>query len=293
MAQEQNNPRPSPKNAYIKLLLNHMDAWQVALIIALLPLLIHEAIRWETAVLALAIGVGYWFAFALNDYYDAPFDSKDAQKRIRNFFVQHSISGKKLGFISLSILLILLLAYAQFGWLGWLLWGISCFVAWAYSAPPIRLKNRPGLDLLTHALFVQTFPYAVCMLLIRATWGLLDLVLVGILFLTSLTAQMEQQARDFAIDQQSGGTFATKMGLSHVVLGLRLATAVCLLLAFISVLNGMIPWYLLPFGLIGLPALLHRFWRGPKTPRSERLVILSTTAGFLYTGILFCYFLLT
>jgi hypothetical protein len=49
---------------------------------------------------------------------------------------------------------------------------------------------------------------------------------------------------------------------------------------------------LLPFGLIGLPALLHRFWRKPEAPRSERLVLLSTTAGFLYTGVIFCYFLL-
>lgn len=270
-----------------------MDAWQVALVIATLPLLIHGAIRWETAVLALAIGVGYWYAFALNDYFDAPFDRLDDQKARRNFFVQQLTPGWLVVVFSLALLALLAAAFAPFGLLGWLLWLVSCLVAWAYSAPPLRLKMRPGLDLLTHALFVQTFPYIMSMVLIRASWGLLDWVLLAILCLASLTAQLEQQARDFAVDVQAGGNFTTWLGQERVVQGLRGITAVCLLIALVFVLSGTIPWFLLPFGLIGLPALLHRFWRSAETPRSERLVLFSTTAGFLYAGVIFCYFLLS
>ena len=270
-----------------------MDAWQVALVIAALPLLIHGAVRWETAVLILAIGVGYWFAFALNDYFDAPFDRLDCQKAQRNFFVQRLVKWWIIAGFSAVLLTGLAAVFVQFGPIGWLLWLVSCFIAWAYSAPPLRLKKRPGLDLLTHALFVQTFPYYICMMLIQASWILLDWVLVTILFLTSLTAQLEQQVRDFAVDLKAGGTFTTWLGRDRVVRGLRWATAVCLLIALVSVLNGTIPWFLLPFGLIGLPAMLHRFLRRPDTPRSERLILLSTTAGFLYTGLIFCYFLLS
>lgn len=277
----------------LKLFSNHMDAWQVAAVIATLPLLIHRAIRWETAVLVLALGVGYWFAFALNDYFDAPFDQLDQRKAARNFFVQQAVPGWLVALFSLLLLIVVAAAFAPFGALGWLVWLICCLVAWAYSAPPLRLKMRPGLDLLTHALFVQTFPYAVSLILSGARWGLLDWVLLAILFLASLTAQLEQQARDFAVDVQAGGTFTTWLGRGRVVRGLRWMTAVCLLLALVFVLTGTIPWFLLPFGLIGLPALLHRFWRAPEAPRSERLVLLSTTAGFLYTGIIFCYFLLS
>ncbi|MCA9900369.1 MAG: UbiA family prenyltransferase [Ardenticatenaceae bacterium] len=270
-----------------------MDAWQVALVIAALPLLIHDAIRWETAVLVLAIGVGYWFAFALNDYYDAPFDALEPQKAARNFFVQRSVPGWQLWLFTAVLLSLVAWGYAQFGWPGWLFWGVSCFVAWAYSAPPLRLKMRPGFDILTHALFVQTFPYLVCLVLIQAAWGVLDWVVLAILFLASLTAQLEQQARDFEVDLEAGSTFATELGRERVIKLLRGATAVCLLIALISILSGTIPWFLLPFGVIGLPALLHRFLRSSETPRSERLVILSTTAGFLYTGLVFCYFLLS
>lgn len=282
----------SPKPPIFKLISNHMDAWQVALVIATLPLLIHGAIRRETAVLALAIGVGYWFAFALNDYFDAPFDRLDDQKAQRNFFVQQPASGWLVAVFSVALLAVVAAAFAPFGPLGWLLWLVSCLVAWAYSAPPLRLKMRPGLDLLTHALFVQTFPYVMSMVLIRASWGLLDWVLLAILGLASLTAQLEQQARDFVVDGLAGGTFTTWLGQGRVVRGLRGITAVCLLIALVFVLSGTIPWFLLPFGLIGLPALLHRFWRSAETPRSERLVLLSTTAGFLYAGVIFCYFLL-
>jgi chlorophyll synthase len=270
-----------------------MDAWQVAMIIATLPLLIHGAIRWQTAVLALAIAVGYWFAFALNDYFDAPFDALDRHKAARNFFVHVPVPAWVMALFSTVLLVTVAAVYAQFGLLGWLFWGISCFVAWAYSAPPLRLKMRPGLDLIIHALFVQTFPYVICMILIQASWTLLDWVLLAILALASLTAQLEQQVRDFVVDLEAGGTFTTWMGRKRVVRGLRGVTAVCLLIALISVLSGTIPWFLLPFGLIGLPALLHRFWRQPEAPRSERLVLLSTTAGFLYTGVVFCYFLLS
>lgn len=292
MVKDQSHSLPPRKRIYFKLISNHMDAWQVALVIAALPLLIHETVRWETAVLVLAIGGGYWFAFALNDYFDAPFDALDRQKAARNFFVHWPIAGWKLLLFSAVLLTLIAAAYAQFGWHGWLFWGVSCLVAWAYSAPPLRLKMRPGLDLLTHALFVQTFPYVVCLALIQAAWSLLDWVLLAILFLASLTAQLEQQARDFTVDLQVGRTFATKVGRQRVIQVLRWTTAVCLLVALIAVLNGMIPWFLLPFGVIGLPALLHRFWRQPEAPRSERLVIFSTTVGFLYTGFIFCYFLL-
>lgn len=280
------------RTAWITLFLNHMDAWQVALTIATLPLLIHHAIRWETAVLLIAIGVGYWFAFALNDYYDAPIDAIDTHKARHNYFVYAAQQKRRLLPLSFLILTCLLAAFAQFGLLGILLFAICCFIMWAYSAPPLRLKSRPGLDLLTHTFFVQTFPYLICLWLIGATWTTLDVVLLWILLLASLTAQLEQQVRDFAIDRQVERNFTIWIGRSQTICALKIGTAVCILIALINVLNGTIPWFIMPFGLIGLPALLHRFWRSDSKSRSEKLVLLSTTAGFLYTGGLLLYFLL-
>lgn len=265
----------------------------MTLIAATLPLLIHREISGHTAVLVLAIGVGYWLAFALNDYFDAPFDKNDPQKAKRSFFVQVEIDEYEIRPYLIPILLFLFATFASFGWAGIFITGICCVIMWAYSAPPIRLKNRPGLDLLTHALFVQTFPYFICLLLIKARWVTLDFVLLAIFFMASLTAQMEQQSRDYEVDSQQEPTFATRIGLRSTLLFLKGVTAVCILIALINILNGTIPWFIIPFGLIGLPALAHRFLRKHDKSRSERLIIASTTVGVLYTGIIFIYFLLT
>ncbi len=281
------------KRALLNLFGNHMDAWQVALIAATLPLLVHRAISGDTAVLVLAIGVGYWFAFALNDYYDAPFDQADPQKASGNFFVQVGMREGEIRPCFFLVLLFLFLVFASFGTIGLLLFTLCCVVMWAYSAPPIRLKNRPGLDVLTHAFFVQTFPYFIVLLLIGVTWVTLDLVLLGIFFLASLTAQLEQQTRDYVVDCGQERTFTTRIGIRATVWGLKLVTAVLLLFALINILNGTIPWFILPFALIGLPALAHRFWRPQEQPRSQRLVLVSTTISFLYTGLIFIYFWLT
>lgn len=269
-----------------------MDAWQVALIAATLPLLVHQVVSWHTAVLVWAVGIGYWLAFALNDYCDAPFDKLDPQKAEGNFFVRVRVRKDQIRPYFLCILLLLFFIFLSFGWKGCLLFAICCLIMWAYSSPPIRLKNRPGLDLLTHALFVQTFPYLLVLLLIGVYWQPLDFVLLAIFFIASLTAQLEQQLRDFALDSQYEQNFTTHLGLQATLIFLKLMTAALIFLALINILNGTIPWFIIPFGFIGLPALLHRFFRQHNKSRSEQLVILSTTAGFLYTGVIFIYFLL-
>ena len=201
--------------ATIRLLLNHLDAWGTTLIIATLALLIHDAIDATSLFLLLALTAGYWLAFALNDYFDAPFDRVDPVKAARNVFVRGNVSRKKgmLGLAGVSAFLFF--AFAQFGARGYLTLIVSLFIMWGYSAPPLRFKSRPGLDLLIHAVFVETFPYFICLFLIGAEWERLDYVMLLILFLSSLAAQLEQQIRDFDVDVRTGRTFATVVGLKR------------------------------------------------------------------------------
>lgn len=274
------------------LFLSHADAWQVALIIAALVLLIHNVVTAKTTLLLPATGLGYWLGFAVNDYFDAPFDAQDRRKAQRNYFVGRD--GKRwpiyLGFGILSGLL--LIVFGQFGRLGIWFYGLAYLAMWAYSAPPLRLKMRPGADLLMHVLFVQTFPYVLTLTLIQGTWMLPDVAIMLMLFLASLAAQLEQQARDFEVDRQNGRNFAGFVGFKVVVRALRGITAVLIITACLFVIYGVIPWFILPFGVIGLPALIHRFLRKQDAPRAEWLVLASTTTGFLYTGIIFFYYLL-
>ena len=270
-----------------KLLFNHLDAWVVSLIIAVIALAYHQAINGRTTLLLLAIGLGYWLAFALNDFYDAPFDAHDPAKARRNFFVRSLLSAGPLRAGLLSVGGFLLATFAQFGLMGLAILALCLAVMWAYSAPPLRLKSRPGLDLLTHALFVETFPYLICLILVEATWTPFDRVMLILTFLASLTAQLEQQARDYAVDCHTDRNFTTTVGLSSTTLLLRLLTAVGLLIFFAAVLSGILPWWVASVLLIALPTALHRFSRKANQPRSERLTFVLTGLGLVSISVIF------
>ncbi len=273
------------KNAFVALALNHVDAWGIATIASLLALVVHQALTMDGLWLVLVFGLGYWLAFAVNDYFDAPYDQLDPAKAKGNFFIG-LIDRPRVRRILWAMFFVLVgviaMIFLRFGWAGVIVLAVSLSVMLAYSAPPVRLKNRPGLDLLVHALFVETFPYVATVYLIGGTWGSVDFFLVFIAFMASLSAQLEQQLRDFEVDQATGGTSATLLGRRATYVLLVLAT---LLLIFGAVAYHMwrpLPWYLIPFAFIALPVLLHRLVRGPNRPRSRWLVYVSAAAGLIY-----------
>jgi 4-hydroxybenzoate polyprenyltransferase len=267
-----------------RLFFNHMDAWCLTLMIASVALLLHNAINLQTIVLMLVFTAGYWLGFALNDYFDAPFDAHDAGKAARNFFVKYHLSTWQIVVLGLLVLAIAVIVFAPFGWKGAFIVALALFIMWAYSAPPLRLKSRPLLDLLTHALFVQTFPYFAFLVLIGATWLPVDVVILFILFLSSMAAQLEQQARDYEVDSKTDSNFTTRFGLPLTLRLLKVINATFMGTILLNAAIGTFPAYLLPFGIVGLPVILHRFTRRFGTPRSEKLVFISVIIGMLYMG---------
>lgn len=270
-----------------KLLSNHLDAWAVALAIGGLALWIHDAVTLRSAALLVAIAVGYWFAFALNDFYDAPYDAGDVGKARGNFFVTAGPRARRAWMVLAGgVMLLLVGLFSLFGVRGWLTLVLALLVVWAYSAPPLRLKTRPGLDLLAHMLFVEAFPYWLMVVLARTPWLALDTAVLIILCLSSLSAQLEQQVRDCYLDARYERTFTTLVGRQRAHRLMQLATLLLIATAVYFLARGIIPLPLLPYGLIGLPALLHRFVRTAETPRSRALVYALPTAGVAYTAVL-------
>ena len=278
------------KNNPLKIFLSHIDAWGVTLIAVATVLLIHDAFSAENIYLLFALTLGAWLAFALNDYYDADYDAHDAVKAERNFFVNRPNSRPIIitGFI-LS-LAIIFPAFAQFGWVGLGVLGMGLFAMWAYSAPPLRLKSRPILDLITHATFVETFPVAASLILIDAVWSPLDYVLVVIAMLSSLTAQLEQQTRDFAVDSATDCNFTTHFGLPTTQRLLRIFTATLLIFGIYHTVIGTIPPFLVPLAICAMPMLLRRFTATKYAPKSQRLSHRLTMFAVAYTIVLLAIF---
>jgi len=266
-------------------LLHRIDAWGVALVVCAVGLLVHDAVRASTVALCVAIAFLYWLGYEVNDYFDASNDSQDSVKAGQNFFVRHPVSPgwAAAGFLSLSSLL--LLAFAQFGLAGVVLFATSVLIMWAYSVPPVRLKSRPGLDLLTHALFVQTFAYFMCLILIDAVWSTLDYLILAVNFLASLSGQLAQHLRDFDVDSRTDVTFATTFGRRTTAACLRTVTSLLVVTVVAGFASGVVPLQFAPIALTFAPATLDRL-RGNPRARSAWLVNVTTTAALLYAGVL-------
>lgn len=268
-----------------KLFFNHMDAWGVTAVIVATTLSIHHAIHAQGLFLLAIITITYWFGFALNDYFDADHDCHDAKKGQRNFFVTVAPPKQLVAIFALLISVGLLLGFSQFGWRGLLVFLIAFPVAWAYSAPPLRIKSFAGLDLLTHAIFVETFPYLLVLILLQVHWSPIDFVILSALFCASLASQLEQQARDFEVDSQTDKNFTTRFGLGVNQFLMRLSSGLLIVVICFGLFTGIIPLIYLPFGMMTLPLIVHRFVRSTRR-RSEKWVKILTLLALGYALLL-------
>lgn len=266
----------------LPLFLNHIDAWGVTAVIVSAALTVHNAVSARGLLLLALVTTTYWFGFALNDYFDVPVDRLDAQKARRNFFVRYALPRGITAVFAILVTSGLLLGYSQFGSRGLLVVLLGFPIAWAYSAPPVRLKSVPFLDVVTHALFVQTFPYIVTLFLLHIPWQTVDYLVITAFILTSLSSQFEQQVRDFACDSQLEQNFTTRFGLSWSQNLIRICSGLVFLLFAFGFVLQVIPVLYLPLALITLPLLVHRFLY-PEQTRPRIMVVVLTIMGLLYT----------
>lgn len=267
-----------------QLFLNHVDAYVVTLVIALGALIFHQSVNPQTIYWLAAMTVGYWGAFALNDFHDATIDAFDETKAQGNFFIQNPL-GRRSAIVVVALYLAFVVpSFVQFGRIGIVVLSFALFVAWAYSAPPLRLKSRPGLDLVVHAVCVETFPYLAALLLIDADWTRLDGAVLSLTVLGSLSAQVEQQIRDYHLDIQHEQTFTTSIGLQSSMVLLRLLTVLLIGLATVYLIQGVLPTVVVPMYFIALPVVAHRLLRPVDQPRSPKLTQLTLAATVMYVA---------
>jgi hypothetical protein len=216
----------------------------------------------------------------------------DVHKAQRNAFVVQPSISPVFAFLGLLTVTFAFFSFAQFGLRGILTFACSMLMVWAYSAPPLRLKSRPVLDVLTHGLFVETYPYLLGLWLIQPPFILLDAVLLAFLFLSSIGAQLEQQVRDFDSDTQVDRNFTTTFGKALTLRLLKIASAGLFAIGGISIITGTFPVWMIPLAVLGTPSVLHRFLRSDTAARPERLIRYSVMATMGYVCLLWAWIIL-
>jgi len=151
------------------------------------------------------------FTFAINNYYDIDSDKENPRRVDVNAMASGKIS-KQTG-ILLNIIFVIIPLFLS------LLYRLEVFVfcslliiwMWAYSAPPLRLKGRPGIDVLWH------FVAFVALVLWGSYLAGFITVITGLAALSigifGCIAQIDNHIRDYSFDKASGSkTFAVWVG---------------------------------------------------------------------------------
>ena len=279
----------APAGLVSTLIVRRIDAWGAAAISAGMALIVHDAVAPRTTGLLASIALLYWLGYFLNDYFDAPLDVCDEEKAKSNFFVIHVVAPRLFALVVAAVSLSLLVVFAQFGPRGVAVFALGNVAMWSYSAPPMRLKSRPGLDLVTHGFFVLTFPYVMALLLVELSWTRLDWLLLGLVFLASFSGQLNQQIRDFDVDSCTDRNFTTTVGIRTSILCLKVTTVLTVLIASVAIARGVIPGVLVILGLLCLPVMFNRLTARPgraPSPQPNRSVAI---ASLMYCSVVLCH----
>ncbi len=273
-------PRRSVAAALIAATLHRIDAWGVALIVCSVALLVHRAATVKGALLVATVGLAYWLGYMVNDWFDRFNDAKDPGDGHCNLFVESCISTRWAAVGFMGVALTIAGGFVLFGIRGLGVFVFCLLAMWSYSAPPLRLKSRPVLDLLSHALLVQTLPYAICVLLIGTSFTVFDAVFLAINFLASLSGQLAQQIRDVEVDQGVESNFTLVFGVAVSRRLLQGCTFALVLTAASGFALGILPLVLAPMALAFAPAALSRL--AGLGRRSGKTVVATSVSALIY-----------
>lgn len=214
----------------------------------------------EFLLACVAMGPLVWTATLLiNDVHDLPSDRVNPRKA-RSPLVQGIVSR---GWAHTAAYLAALAALAVGAFVGRAfatILALMLLLAWLYSAPPARLKTRPGADVLVNAVGVGGLAafagWAIAEPLVDAPWEFLPqglLVAAAIYIPTTLV--------DHDADRAAGySTFATTLGRARAYrIGFACWVAANLGALYLAAADLVLPRAMLPLLLIFCPLLVYEY----------------------------------
>ena len=204
-------------------------------------------------------------AAQLNSMFDYEFDSKDDQKRELVMAMaklgQNKLKSAVIGEFLAGLVLVVLLFLIQGNPALIFLFVTGSFLAYAYSAPPLRLKSRPWSQML--ALFLALSILPVLFVFYSFTWELNPIFLLFLAgqALTVYGLILPTEIRDYFIDSELGvRTMTVKLGLIKAsFLGIALLSTggvLCVIAFFIELFFGSNPVFMLSLVIIPIADLI-------------------------------------
>jgi 4-hydroxybenzoate polyprenyltransferase len=198
------------------------------------------------------------YAFIINNYFDVEIDKKHERKikANKNPLAQGFVT--KRGTLAIIIFLLFppLVLAAYFNFVGFLFVGLSIITSTLYSIKRIRLKEKTGIDIISHGLMFGFFPFLAGVTLAGGIINLYILSIGFLFFLINCSALLSHQVKDY--DQDLGNTknTTTRIGLKIGFIFFILIQFVFLLCFFMILRHFIVEWwiyYLFMFLLFWIP----------------------------------------
>ena len=180
--------------------------------------------------------------FAMNNHYDADSDRINPRRKSINAIASGKISKKTGVLFNLVFILITLVVTILYKFEVFLFSIFLLFLGLAYSVPPIRLKGRPGLDVIWH--FFGFFSFVLYGSFVAGHVGLISWLIAISLGVWSSIAQVGNHIEDYHSDKSSGTkTFAVWIGLDKAKLTINFLTLLHLIILIPLVLFYTVQYY--------------------------------------------------
>jgi len=209
------------------------------------------------------------YAFVVNNYFDVEIDRLNSRKMDQRKNPMASGKASERGVIFMILLLIglALLLSLQTSYVGTALVILNLLLFTAYSASPIRLKERVGLDVMTHGLMFGFLPllagYFFCCDEISFSWSLY--AASALAFLIGCEALVAHQLVDYDLDRRSTRTTVTVIGRMYGLILQCLLTGLSLVVLLAVATFYQVPgwlvagvgWYLLAYPAYSCREVFH------------------------------------
>ncbi|PSL03251.1 chlorophyll synthase [Haloactinopolyspora alba] len=170
----------------------------------------------------------------------------------------------------------------------------ALLVGWAYSAPPLRLKVRPGADIAVNAIALGAFGLLAGWVTVRPV-GAFPWVMAVLGTLVAVALYVPTTVADLDADRAGGyTTVAVRLGLARVrMLGFTAWTAAAVLAVVLAATGTVIPRRMLALEVVMVPLLVAAYRRLVTTEPSFRNVVVLAVAflapcitfALTYTGV--------
>ena len=201
------------------------------------------SLDWRLAAVIVANILGMNCAFIINDIEDAPDDARDPNRYhdVINSGVISPQTAMNAFYVNLALALTLYVIAGSWT----LLWGsLGLAFAYMYSARPYRLKARPVVDVITHAMGGGALQVTLGYFAYDRSPGLAWTVIIA-MFFGSVYGQFYNQLDDYEADRRAGLRNTTQLigrnaasALMYAAVGLAAA------LLLLAIVRGVFPPWL-------------------------------------------------